>query len=61
MIMKLKAEARALGGCRASEKRYELTGEWGKLHKEKLHKFYSSPNTVRILKSRKITCIWEDM
>jgi hypothetical protein len=32
-------------------KRAKETGEWRKLHNEKLH-LYSSPNTVRIIKSR---------
>jgi hypothetical protein len=35
-------------------KRYEVTGDWRKLHNEELHNFYSSPNIIRILKSRRI-------
>jgi hypothetical protein len=35
-------------------KRYEVTGEWRKLHNEKLNDMYSSPNTVRVIKLRKI-------
>jgi hypothetical protein len=31
-------------------KRYKVTAEWRKLHHEKLHDLYSSPNTVRIIK-----------
>ena len=37
-------------------KRYEVTGEWRKLHNEELNKLYS-PNTVRVTKSR--IMIWE--
>ena len=32
-------------------KRDEVTGEWRKLHKEELRKFYSLPNIVRVVKS----------
>jgi hypothetical protein len=32
-------------------KRDELTGEWGKLHNEKLNYLYSSPNIIRVIKS----------
>jgi hypothetical protein len=33
-------------------KRDEVTGEWRKLHNEKLNDLYSSPNVVRVIKSR---------
>jgi hypothetical protein len=33
-------------------KRDEVTGEWRKLHKEELHDLYSSPNIMRMIKSR---------
>jgi len=33
-------------------KRDEVTGEWIKLHKEVLNDLYSSPNIVRVIKSR---------
>jgi hypothetical protein len=30
----------------------EVTGEWRKLHNEELRDLYSSPSTIRIMKSR---------
>ena len=33
-------------------KRDGVTGEWRKLHNEELNDLYSSPNTVRVIKSR---------
>jgi hypothetical protein len=33
-------------------KRDEVTGWWRKLHSEELRDLYSSPNTIRIIKSR---------
>jgi hypothetical protein len=35
-------------------KRDEVTGGWRKLHDEKLHGLYSSPNIIRLIKSRRI-------
>ena len=35
-------------------KRDEVTGEWKKLHNEKLNNLYSSPNIVRVIKSRRM-------
>ena len=35
-------------------RRDEVTGEWRKLHNEELNDLYCSPNTVRVIKSRKI-------
>ena len=32
----------------------EITGEWRRLHKEKLNDLYSSPNIVRVIKSRRM-------
>jgi hypothetical protein len=34
-------------------KRFEVTGEWRKLHSEELHILYSSPNIIRQIKSRR--------
>jgi hypothetical protein len=31
-----------------------VTGGWRKLHSEELHNLYSSPNIVRMIKSRRI-------
>ena len=35
-------------------KRDEVTGEWRKLHNEELRDFYSLPNIVRVVKSRRM-------
>ena len=35
-------------------KRDEVTGEWRKLHNEELINQYSSPNIVRVIKSRRM-------
>jgi hypothetical protein len=35
-------------------KRDEVTGEWRKLHSEKLHNWYSSPDIIRQVKSRRM-------
>ena len=35
-------------------RRIEVTGEWKKLHNEELNDLYSSPNTFRWIKSRRI-------
>jgi hypothetical protein len=33
-------------------KRAEVTGEWRRLHNEELYALYSSPNIIRVIKSR---------
>jgi hypothetical protein len=37
-------------------KRDEVTGEWRKLHNEKLHDLYVSPSIIRIMKPRRVRC-----
>jgi hypothetical protein len=34
-------------------KRDEATGEWRRLHNEELYDLYSSPNIIRVIKSRR--------
>jgi hypothetical protein len=31
-----------------------MTGGWRKLHNEDFHNFYSSPNTIRMIRSRRL-------
>jgi hypothetical protein len=35
-------------------KRDEVTGEWRKVHNDELHNLYSSPNIIRMIKSRRM-------
>ena len=35
-------------------RRDEVTGEWRRLHNEELNDLYSSPNIVRVIKSRRV-------
>jgi len=35
-------------------KRDKVTGEWRTLHNEELNNLYSSPNTVQVIKSRRM-------
>jgi hypothetical protein len=37
-------------------KKYEVIGEWRKLHNEELHDLYSSPSIIRIIKARMMRC-----
>jgi hypothetical protein len=36
-------------------KRDGVTGEWRRLHNEELNDLYSSPNIIRVVKSRRMT------
>jgi len=38
-------------------KRDEVRGEWRKLHNEELNDLYCTPNTVRVIKSRKMNLV----
>jgi hypothetical protein len=38
-------------------KRDEATGEWRRLHNEELNDLYSSPNTIRVIKSGRMTWV----
>ena len=35
--------------------RDEVTGEWKRLHNEELNDLYSSPNILRVIKSKRMT------
>jgi hypothetical protein len=35
-------------------RRDEVTDDWKKLHNDELHNLYSSPNIIRMIKSRKM-------
>ena len=37
-----------------NDRRDEVTGEWRRFHKEDLNDLYSSPNIVRVIKSRRM-------
>jgi hypothetical protein len=39
-------------------KRAEVIGGWRKLHNEELHNFYSSPDIIRTIESRRIRWTW---
>jgi hypothetical protein len=36
----------------------EVAGGWGRLHNEELHNLYATPNTVKVIKSRRMK--WMD-
>jgi hypothetical protein len=51
---RLKAfENRVLKGI-FGPKKDEMIGGWKKLHNEELHNLYSSPNIIRMIKSRRM-------
>jgi hypothetical protein len=35
-------------------KREEVAGGWKRLHNEELHNLYTSPNIIRVIKSRRV-------
>jgi hypothetical protein len=37
----------------SESKMNEVMGGWAKLHNEELHSFYSSPNIIQVIKSRR--------
>jgi len=39
-------------------RRDKVTGEWRRLHNEELNDLYSSPNIVRVIKSRRMGLVW---
>jgi hypothetical protein len=39
-------------------KRDKTTGEWRRLHNEELSDLYSSPNIIRVIKSRRMRWAW---
>ena len=40
--------------CTTGPRRDEVTVEWRRLHNEELNDLYSSPNIVRVIKSRRM-------
>jgi hypothetical protein len=40
-------------------KREEVTGEWRRLHNQEFYEPYSSPNIIRVTKSRRMRCAWQ--
>jgi hypothetical protein len=46
--------ANDLSGRIFGSKRYEVTGDWRKLHNEELHNFYASPSIIRKIKSTRM-------
>jgi hypothetical protein len=39
-------------------KKEEVTGGWRRLHNEKLHNLYPSPNIIRVMKLRRMRWVW---
>jgi hypothetical protein len=37
--------------------REEVAGDWRRLHNEELHNLYTSPNNIRVIKSRRIRLV----
>jgi hypothetical protein len=49
-------ENKALRGI-FGPKRYDVTGEWRKLHDQELLDLFSLPNIIRVMKSRSMKCL----
>jgi hypothetical protein len=47
-------ENRGAEGGKCGPERDEVTGGWSDTHDEELHNFYSSPNLIRTIKSRRM-------
>jgi hypothetical protein len=52
MVCRLRVFENMVLGRIFGPKRDEVTGEWRKLHNEELNDLYSSPDIVRVMKSR---------
>jgi hypothetical protein len=39
-------------------KKGEVTEEWRKLHSEELHKLHTSLNIAKVIRSRRMSCVW---
>jgi len=44
----------SIGAFRFGPRRVEVTGDWRRLHNEELNDLYSSPNVLRVIKSRRM-------
>jgi len=50
---KVRAFENRMLGKRIGPKRDEVTGQWRRLHNEELNDLYSTPNIIRVIKSRR--------
>jgi hypothetical protein len=47
-----------IGGRILVPKKDEVTGEWRRLHTKELYALYSSPDIIRVVKSRRACCTY---